>query len=71
MDEVITLSMWDATQNKEVQVVTTLENIIKNPSGFRMDHVGVLLLNKERKALGLTEYRFNYTTGTFDEVQGG
>ena len=68
MSEVIQIARWDVSENKEFVVNTTLEEIIKNPSGFRMDHVGVLLLNRERRALGLTEYKFNFMTGTFDEV---
>ena len=67
MNQPIEFVMWNPEQNREFSVTTTLEAVILNPSGFRMDQVGLLLLNKERKARGLTEYRFNSLTGTYDE----
>ena len=67
MNEPINFLMWNPDKNSEYTITTTLETVILNPSGFRMDQVGLLLLNKERKARGLSQYRFNSLTGTYDE----
>lgn len=68
MNEPFVVSYWDPTEGKAVDTVTTLEEIIQNPAGFKMDHVGLMLFNKERKARGLTEYKLNPKTGTYDEA---
>lgn len=67
-NEKVVVSRWDPESQKAIDVVTDLESIIRNPTGFKMDHVGILLFNKERKARGLSEYKLNPKTGTFDEV---
>jgi hypothetical protein len=68
MDEIITIYRWNPDTQSEQLITTSLQNVIEHPSGFRMDTLGVYLLNKERKALGLSQYKFNPETGTFDEA---
>jgi hypothetical protein len=67
MSEMITLYFWDHNKDEEFEVTTTLESIIKNPGGYKMDQIGLILFNLERRKLGLTEYKFNPETRTYDE----
>lgn len=67
-DDVVKTYYWDPETQTETEVVVDLEAVIRNPSGYKMDHLGLVLLNRERRSRGLTEYVANYSTGTFDEV---
>jgi hypothetical protein len=68
LTEKVVIKKWDDDADKAVETVTTLEEIIRNPNGFEMESVGLMLFNIERKKLGLTVYKKNYRSGTYDEV---
>lgn len=68
LDEMIVVKRYDHDSDRAMDTVTTLENIIKDPSGFNMEEVGLLLFNMEREKRGLSTYKKNCRTGTFDEV---
>ncbi len=50
-NEIISTYMWDHSTGEEI----------------RMDMIGLVLFNRERRKLGLKEYKYNLETGTFDE----
>lgn len=68
MSDVITLWFWNSETHQETEVTADLDHVIRNPSGFRLDTVGLHLLNRERRKLGLTQYAYNSETKTYDEV---
>lgn len=67
----IAINIWNPATNSEFVEMRTLESIIRNPTGCRMDQIGLELFNEERRKLGLTEYKLNPETGTYDETSQG
>lgn len=67
--EIIEINRWDPANQKEYTVIVELEAVIRNPGGYRMDEIGIILINKERQARGLSKYQYNASTRTFDEVK--
>ena len=68
MKEIVMVAYWDSETGKEFSTHADLDDIIKSPSGFKMEHIGLHLLNRERRKLGLAEYKYNVETGTYDEM---
>ncbi len=67
-NEIVTIYRWDPSSNEECITLIELDYVIKNPGGFKMDQLGLILFNRERRKLGLSEYKLNPETGTYDEA---
>ena len=61
---------WNPNTQKEEKVIRSLDDIVRNPSGHRMDQIGLYMLNKQRRSYDLPELVFNPATGTFDVKVG-
>lgn len=69
MNKTITVHVWDPTTGTEFMEVRDFDSVIRNPGGCKVEDIGLELLNSERRKLGLSEYKHNPETGTFDETE--